>query len=183
MRSTICKSLSVSLLVLGFGVSASAQNLIRKSAEFRNFDFSESSTTAVATGATTATAGGGGASIYTKVIAADVGENILYITISAIGDTHGGAASWFACSVDGVACNSGKGGADAAPFGWISLNKLPAATTSSNCNDGGGGTGDCHDNSVTYQWCAVIPAASVLVGGPHTAMPYSFLGWVCIRNI
>jgi hypothetical protein len=44
MRSTICKSLSVSLLVLGFGVSASAQNLIRKSAEFRNFDVSETAT-------------------------------------------------------------------------------------------------------------------------------------------
>jgi len=58
--------------------------------------------------------------------------------------------------VDGVACNSGKGGADAAPFGWISLNKLPAATTSSNCNDGGGGTGDCHDNRVYYTWCAVV---------------------------
>src|SRR5579864_1154165 len=102
----------------------------RKAAEFRNFDFTETSTTAAATGATVATAGGGGTPIWTKTIPITPGEKVLYITISAIGDTHFGAASWFACSVDGVPCNSGKGGADAAPFGWISLNKLPAATTS-----------------------------------------------------
>ena len=161
MRRTICKSLIVSVVALGFLASAQAQNLIRKSAEFRNFDGTESFTTLAPPGD----------SIYTKTITADKGENILYITISATGDTHFGAASWFNCQVDSVNCNNGTGGADGAPAGWIALNKLPAATAITNCGvtgDGGGGTGDCHDNSITYQWCAVLPPASVATGGPHT---------------
>jgi hypothetical protein len=166
MKKSIRTSLIISLFVLGFVVSAQAQNLIRKSAEFRNFDGSESATTASATPGPAV--GAGGASIYTKIITAGIGENILYVTMSATGDTHGGAAAQFSCNVDGVACNPGFPGAAPAPAGWITLNKMPAPTTNTNCNQGGGGGGDCHDNNINYQWCAVLPAASVAVGGPHT---------------
>jgi len=33
---------------------------------------------------------------------------------------------------------------------------------STNCDDGGGGAGDCHDNNVNQTWCAVVPS------GPRT---------------
>jgi len=168
MKRSIRTSLIISLFVLGFMVSAQAQNLIRKSAEFRNFDGTESVTTLAALASPPAAPGSGGASVYTKIITAGIGENILYVTISATGDTHNGAAAQFSCNVDGVACNPGPPGAAIAPPGWITLNKLPNSPTTTNCNNGGGGGGDCHDNSITYQWCAVLPAASVAVGGPHT---------------
>jgi hypothetical protein len=161
------RSLIVSLVALGFMVSAQAQNLIRKSAEFRNFDGSETVTGALAS-AVLPGPGSGGFSIYTKVIAAGIGENILYATISATGDTHDGAATQFSANVDGVACNPGFPGAAPAPAGWITLQKMPASPTAANCFDGGGGGGDCHDNAISYQWCCVLPPASVAVGGPHT---------------
>jgi len=132
----------------------------RKAAEFRNFDGSETSTTAVAL------AGGlGGASIWSKTIAIKPGEKVLYITMSATGDTHGGVASQFSCLVDGLPCNPGIPGAAPAPAGWLTLNKMPAATDTPNCNDGGGGGGDCHDNQIYYTWCAAIQPPP---GGPAT---------------
>jgi hypothetical protein len=81
----------------------------------------------------------------------------LYVTISTTGDTHGGAASWFSCVVDDEFCNPGAGGAAGAPGGWIALLKLPAANEGAdNCDDGGGGAGDCHDNSIYYTWCTNV---------------------------
>lgn len=119
----------------------------RKAAEFRNFDHTETFNDLGVASPTV---------IWTKTIPIKPGEKVLYITMSATGDTHGGAAGWFNCQVDGVNCNNGTGGADGAPAGWIALNKMPAPTTSTNCNDGSGGTGDCHDNRVYYTWCKVI---------------------------
>ena len=158
MTKTIFNSLIISLFALG--MSAQAQNLIRKSAEFRNFGGETATTAAAVAGGT------GGASIYTKTIATSPGENILYMSMFAAGDTHNGAASHFSCNVDSgagpVVCNPGPAGAAIAPPGWITLNKIPNGGT--NCNDGGGGGGDCHDNAISYQWCKVIPDG----GGPHT---------------
>lgn len=141
---------------------AQAQNLIRKSAEFRDFGGETSTTVQAVAGGT------GGVSIYTKTIATSKGENILYVTMSATGDSHGGDSLEFSCNVDGVVCNPGPSGAAAAPAGWITLLKTPTSTSNTNCNDGGGGSADCHDNAIYYQWCAVLPTAEVLVGGPHT---------------
>jgi hypothetical protein len=163
MTKTIFNSLIISLFALG--MSAQAQNLIRKSAEFRNFNGSETVCTVEGSGSPP---GSGGCSIYTKIIAAGIGENILYVSMFAAGDTHGGAASDFTANVDGNACNPGQAGASASQDGWITLNKIPAAAGTSNCNDGGGGSGDCHDNAISYQWCCVLPADEVAVGGPHT---------------
>jgi len=56
-----------------------------------------------------------------------------------------------------------------APSGWTTLLKLPrpnpAATT--NCNDGGGGTSDCHDNAVVFS-CCVKNVRPDTAGTTHT---------------
>jgi hypothetical protein len=82
---------------------------------------------------------------------------LLYVTLSTTGDVHGGAASFFSCRVDDRFCNPGAGGAAGAPAGWIALQKVPAANAgAANCNNGGGGAGDCHDNGIYYTWCTWI---------------------------
>ena len=124
----------------------------RKAAEFRNFNGTETATAAIAV----AGGGGGGVPIWTHTVAIRPGEKVLYITMSTTGDSHEGAAVQFSCLVDGVACNPGPPGAAAAPPGWITLLKTPANTDNTNCRDGSDGPGDCHDNSITYQWCKVI---------------------------
>jgi hypothetical protein len=45
------------------------------------------------------------------------------------------------------------------------LQKLPQNVAnpndgSPNCNNGGGGTADCHDNGVAYQWCIPVEAGT-----------------------
>lgn len=106
-----------------------------------------------------------GVDIYQKTVLVPLGVNTLYLTMSTTGDAHGGAGSCFSANVDGNFFNGGDQGAarcaDNATTpvsGWVTLLKLPdivdAVTT--NCNSGGGGSGDCHDNSITYQWCTPI---------------------------
>jgi hypothetical protein len=99
--------------------------------------------------------------IYDKTVFVPGGANVLYLTISTTGDTHDGAAGCFTALVDGVFFNAGGQGAARCAGngltnvpGWIALVKLPDG--GANCNDGGGGGGDCHDNSITYQWCTPI---------------------------
>jgi hypothetical protein len=113
---------------------------------------------------TTASApAGGGATFYNQTVLTPPGANTLYITLSTQGDTHGGAALQVLCLVNGIACNpNGAGAADVAPQGWVTLTKLPAATGgASNCDDGGGGAGDCHDQTVAYRWCARLPVSAL----------------------
>lgn len=88
----------------------------------------------------------------------------LFVTFSGTGDTHGGAALLMSCYVDfpAVPCMTGDTGAGPNPSGWVTLQKTPAGTGATNCNDGSGGDGDCHDNSVTYTWCTRVTA------GAHT---------------
>jgi hypothetical protein len=40
--------------------------------------------------------------------------------------------------------------------GWYTLLHLPEATTGTNCNDGAGGTGDCHDNTIYFSCCLAV---------------------------
>jgi hypothetical protein len=108
-----------------------------------------------------------GIAIYEKTVFVPRGVNALYLTMSTTGDTHGGAAGCFTAKVDGAFFNpGGQGAARCANHGttgvpgWVTLVKLPDSGT--NCNDGGGGGGDCHDNSINYQWCTPIRH------GPHT---------------
>jgi len=143
-----------------------AQSVVRKSAEFRNFDLAADPPETVDLFGTVP-----GALLYTKTLLSKIGESELYLTVSAAGDTHGGARLLIGCFVDGppydatTACNPGTAGASAKPPGYVVLQKIPAAIGgSSNCNEGGGGAADCHDNGIYYTWCTNIDPA----GGLHT---------------
>jgi len=138
---------AVTIVGLWTPSDSKAQTALRRlAAEFRNFDGTESVTGA----------GVPGALIWTKTIFVPSSDNVLYVTLSTTGDTHDGAASWFTCMVDGAFCNPGSGGAAGAPPGWIALLKEPAGGANANCNNGGGGPGDCHDNGIYYTWCTKI---------------------------
>jgi hypothetical protein len=145
--------------------------LFRLSAEFKNFDGSETFTNA--TVPQNPVPGEGGILAYRKEIYVPK-EATLYVTISTTGDTHEGAASWFSCVVDDetdkkndttdthekaseMFCNPGAGGAAGVPGGWVALLKLPAPNEGAdNCDDGNGGAGDCHDNNIYYTWCTNV---------------------------
>ena len=137
--------------LLAIALSANAGDLYRIASDFAKFDGTEFSTSAIGVGLPPA---GGGVVIYSKPVIVPPNTTSLYLTVSTTGDTHQGAAHWFACTIDGVSCRVNPGAVDGAPSGWISLLKLPVATGgASNCSDGGGGAGDCHDNNVYYTWC------------------------------
>lgn len=140
----------------GWGPSTGGP-LRRLSADFKNFDNTETSTiVGVYPNSSGSVPGDDGTLVYQKTVYVPSGENVLYITISATADTHDGAALWLNCRVDGADCNPGAGGAAVTPAGYVALNKLPAPEAATNCNDGGGGFGDCHDNSINYTWCTPI---------------------------
>lgn len=170
MRKSTSLQLAIALVVLAaLGVmplDSRAQSVVRKSAEFRNFDLAADPPETVDTLGTIP-----GTLLYTKTILSKIGESELYLTVSAAGDTHDGARLLIGCFVDGppfdatTACNPGTAGASAKPPGFVVLQKIPAALGgSSNCNDGGGGAADCHDNGIYYTWCTNIDPA----GGLHT---------------
>jgi hypothetical protein len=107
-----------------------------------------------------------GIAIYRKTVDVPKRTNTLYLTLSTTGDTHDGAASCFTALLDGVFFNPGgqgaarcAGGGEISVPGWITLLKLPGQIGDpggTNCEDGGGGPGDCHDNSIYYQWCTLV---------------------------
>ena len=148
--------------------------LDRLSAEFLRFNGTESATSLAATG-TGAVPGTGGIRVYSKTVFVPFMSNsygfpVLYITISAIGDNHGGESNNVSCNVDGPGgtgslasvCNPTPGAAiDGAPPGWTTLTHhfaYEAKYGSNNATglsggDGGGGTSDMHDNDYYYTWC------------------------------
>ncbi len=92
--------------------------------------------------------------------------NVLRVTWSTAGDSHNGAAVRLACRIrpasTGVWSFCNPTGFGAAPGDYITKNKLPAGGTgATNCNDGGGGDGDCHDNSIEQTWCVPIDGDDV----------------------
>jgi hypothetical protein len=107
-----------------------------------------------------------GIAIYRKTVDVPHRTNTLYLTLSTTGDTHDGAASCFTALLDGAFFNPGGQGAarcaqggETPVEGWITLLKLPGQIGDpggTNCDDGGGGPGDCHDNSIYYQWCTPV---------------------------
>jgi len=140
------------VIAVALPLIAHATHMRRLAANFAKWDSTEFSTT------------GGTSSplnFYTKTVTvpAATGNNVIYVTLSTAGDGHDGAALLLRCRVDGVPCNGGStftGGA-----GWIVLQKIPDFDAdSNNCNDGGGGGADCHDNSFTYTWCKAVLAGS-----------------------
>lgn len=182
----ISKLLLASAAVALAGTGAIAQPadgyIRRHAADFFKFDGTEfftSVTAAVTTDPALLSflppGGTDGALFFTKAVTPTPETNVLYVTLYTTGDGHDGAKSWFSCRISGPGIpvtppateafcrTSAVGAIDTAPPGWITLLSLPAASTITNCSifgDGGGGTADCHDNSITYSWCVPLPERS-----------------------
>jgi len=155
-------------LLVAFPVMAqdNATNLRRIVSEFQNNNtvggVGEISTSAAAT------AGGtGGTPVYTKTFTIPNDVDVLYVTFSAQGDTHRGSALLMNATVNGtliqpLAGQTGIGGGGShVQTGWYTLLILPTTSTdpltpANNCNDGGGGTADCHDNAIYFSGCINI---------------------------
>jgi hypothetical protein len=103
--------------------------------------------------------------IYFKTFPLPATAATVFVTLSTTGDAHEGVAHWFSARINGVPCSRGNEGAGFAPAGWIPLQKHfdydPPVTYTSNgvggqtTGDGGGGTGDMHDNGIYYTWCCL----------------------------
>jgi hypothetical protein len=183
LKTLLLTMFSVFLAVGGF-----AQEIQRLSAQFKNFDGTEthSNVAAAATGA-------GGSLVYTKSVFVPFlsGGQVMYITISAVGDNHFGESNFVSCNVDGpggvgsvaTVCNPTPftSGIDLAPAGWVGMTHhfkydtvIGGACAAGGCvvsytsngvsgltgGDGGGGQGDEHDNDYYYTWCKPIAAGS-----------------------
>jgi len=177
---SIAATLTAVLFILP-ALSVQAQVLNRHVAEFR-FGAEQVSTV-------TAAAFPGppdGTLIYTRSFLLPPGQRTVFVTLSTTGDAHFGDALWFSARLNGMVCNRGDEGAGFAPPGWIPLQKHfsydpPVAYTSGGIpgqitGDGGGGTGDMHDNGIYYTWCCkdkINPGAVNLV---EIKMATSFAG-------
>ena len=187
------KSRMVALTVfsLFLAVGASAQEIQRLSAQFKNFNGTESATNVAASGSATVP-GTGGTLVYTKAVFVPFlsGGEVMYVTISAVGDNHFGESNFLSCNVDGpsgvgslsTVCNPTPTsvGVDLAPPGWVGMTHHFQYDTVSGCagcvvqytsngvpgqtaGDGGGGQGDEHDNDYYYTWCKPISPGTHVV--------------------
>ncbi len=118
--------------------AAHAQNLQRFAANHLDFGSGNE------VDATCTTLGTPGAVVkfYDNTVTATGATDIMYVTLSAVGDTHGNNAAQFQCLVDGVPCATGNVGSDGATgAGWVVLERNEA---------------DEHDNTVHYTWCVPV---------------------------
>jgi hypothetical protein len=138
-----CKTLLLTVFSVFLAAGAFAQQIQRLSAQFKNFDGTETSTTVGACGPTTLVLppgcaaipppGSGGTLVYTKAVVVPTlsGGQTMYITISAVGDNHFGESNFLSCNVDGrggvgsatTVCNPTPTirGVDLAPGGWVGM--------------------------------------------------------------
>ena len=99
--------------------------------------------------------------------------DVLYVTFSAQGDTHNGSALLMTATVNGgliepLFGQTGTGGGNIhVQTGWYTLNILPQPGQITNCNDGGGGSADCHDNAIYFSGCTRVLTEEHK--GPQTA--------------
>ena len=175
-------ALMASVALASGGAIAADGPLIRHSADFFKFDGTEFTTTATAD-ANPAIADG--ALFYDRTVLLPSSSNVLYVTLFTTGDTHGGAALWLSCRYSiGAAqpnlCRSNSppgGGIDEAPNGWVAVKKLPVPVDgATNCNDGGGGAADCHDNAIAYSWCVELPSPTPISVRVRLRMATSIAG-------
>jgi len=142
-----------------FLVAQPPNSLQRLSAEFQN-NTSLGGTGEVATVAPAAPGGAGGVVVYSKTVEIPNDVDVFYVTFSGQGDVHNGSALLMNATVAGALIQplagqtAGGGGGPHVQTGWYTLLHLPQATTGTNCNDGGGGTADCHDNTIYFSGCA-----------------------------
>jgi hypothetical protein len=164
MKTAIFRALimlGLSAMLVGGTVSyASAAQLNRLSADYQSAATSGGMDEIV----TNATPADGGLLIYSKTLT--IPFKTVYITFSAQGDTHQGSALLMQASVtdhlnvtkicqpQADLTEAGGGGPTLAP-GWMTLLKLPVSS-GTNCNDGLGGSADCHDNGIMFSCCLQI---------------------------
>ena len=169
MKSAIFRGLTMlalpAVLIAAAVATANASALQRLSAEFQNAD-SKSVGGEVFTNVPPDTISPpGGVVVYDKIIS--LPQAVAYITFSAQADTHFGSALLMSASIVDSAgaetvCQPMATAGGAAEIGspWMTLLKLPAPTTSTNCKtglgDGGGGSGDCHDNTIMFSCCVLV---------------------------
>jgi hypothetical protein len=167
------------LLAANMAVSST---LNRLSAEFQNAG-GEISTIATAAPSPVPLGAPGGTTVYDKTL--NIPSGVAYITFSAQGDTHQlldatnipipgtGSALLMTASLTDAAGNvtvcqpmAGAKGAALEQAPWMTLVKLPDGETSpNNCNDGGGGPADCHDNAFMFSCCALVTCPHVAGAG------------------
>src|SRR5262245_54835659 len=132
--------------------------LRRLSAEFQN-TASLGAADEILTNAPALPGGAGGVVFYDKTVKFSDDVDVIYVTFSGQGDAHNGSALLMNATVNDhliepLAGQSGEGGAgEHLQTGWYTLIHLPQATTGTNCDDGHGGTGDCHDSTVYFSGC------------------------------
>jgi hypothetical protein len=139
-------------------------------------DFQNDTSTGDEEANTDVTPAAGGLLVYSKTLS--IPYDVAYITFSAQGDAHQGSALLMQASITDSLSNEtvcqplagqtgiGGGGIHVFP-GWYTLLHLPETTVSTgNCNDGGGGTADCHDNTIMFSCCERITPDTA--GSTHT---------------
>ena len=164
MKSAIFRGLTMLALsvalIAGAVTWANAAPLHRLAADFQNNTSIGGSGEIV----TSATPASGGLLVYSKALS--IPFKVAYITFSAQGDVHNGSALLMQASVtdssgvttlcEPLAGQTAFGGGGPTTPHWYTLLNVPAPTTSTNCNNGGGGTGDCHDNTIMFSCCAQV---------------------------
>ena len=160
IRKLLTRSLLLgsTVLLTSAAVFADGTNLTRLSAEFQNA--ATVGAPEILTTAAPAAGGAGGIVTYDKVLNISADNDVVYLHFEGQGDIHRGTALLMTATLTEndlapvvIQPAAGGGLVSAGPSGWETLLKLPAPTTSTNCNDGGGGTADCHDNSITLSGC------------------------------
>jgi hypothetical protein len=144
-----------------------ASTLHRLSAEFQN---DSTGVGEIVTTVAPLAGGTGGISTYSRTLS--IPYDVVYVTFSAQGDEHGGSALSMSANITDsgavttvcqpMAGAGPGGGSTAGPSGWMTLSKLPTNPTvdttgpPNNCNDGTGGSADCHDNAISFSCCLRI---------------------------
>lgn len=152
--------------------SLSAAVLNRLSSDFQN-STSIGGTGEISTNLPAMPAGAGGMVVYSKTVAVPDAVDVLFIEFEGQGDAHNGSALLMNASIvtgtplhpvetlcQPLLGHAGAGGGGPhLQTGWYTLVNLPrptavVTTPTPNCNDGEGGTGDCHDNTIHFSCCA-----------------------------
>ena len=172
MRHCLTSALALAAAGLCVAGPVSASNLQRLSAEFQN-DASVGGSGEIATNGAAGPGGTGGVVVYDKTIKIPSDVDVLYVTFSAQGDTHNGSALLMTATVNGglieplAGQTAGGGGGIHLQTGWYTLLILPQPVAITNCSDGGGGSADCHDNTIYFSGCTRILTEEHK--GPETA--------------
>jgi len=164
MRTRRCLISTLALAAAGLFVAGpvSAANLQRLSAEFQN---NTSGANEISTNVAAGPGGTSGTVVYDKTVGFPGDVDVLYVTFSAQADTHNGSALLMNATVNGnliqplAGQTAGGGGGPHVQTGWYTLNLLPQPPTVTNCGDGGGGSADCHDNTIYFSGCYALQPA------------------------